>query len=94
MLKVSYLCILLTVASLALEAKGGATKYTAMYALGDSLIDSGNNKYFVDTLAKANFLPYGIDFSGGPTGRTSNGKLLVDFIGKEISIQFSFYNDV
>ncbi|KAG6386864.1 hypothetical protein SASPL_152041 [Salvia splendens] len=52
-----------------------------MYVFGDSLSDVGNNKYLNDSSDKVNFLPYGIDFSGGPTGRFSNGKILVDFIG-------------
>ncbi|KAG6386863.1 hypothetical protein SASPL_152040 [Salvia splendens] len=88
MFKVSYLWILMMAASpsLSLEANGDATKYTAMYVFGDSLTDAGNNKYFIDTLAKADHLPYGIDFSGGPTGRFSNGKNVVDFIGEMVGL--------
>ena len=87
MMKVAYLWISIIVASLALEANGDiATKYTAMYVFGDSLTDAGNNKYFIDSTAKADFLPYGMDFSGGPTGRVCNGKILVDFIGTDILI--------
>lgn len=59
----------------------GKRKYTAMYVFGDSLSDNGNNKYFVESLAKANFLPYGVDFSAGPSGRFCNGKIFVDFLG-------------
>ncbi|KAL1567802.1 GDSL esterase/lipase-like protein [Salvia divinorum] len=86
MFKVEYLWILMMAASLALEANGGATKYTAMYVFGDSLSDAGNNKYFIGSLAKADYLPYGIDFSGGPTGRISNGKILVDFIAEMVGL--------
>ncbi|XP_047964941.1 GDSL esterase/lipase 7-like [Salvia hispanica] len=85
-LKVAYLWILMTVASLALEANGGATKYTAMYVFGESMSDVGNNKYFIDTLAKADYLPFGIDFSGGPTGRLCNGKILVDIIAEMVGL--------
>ncbi|KAG6385042.1 hypothetical protein SASPL_153866 [Salvia splendens] len=86
MMKVACLWILITAASLALEANGDATKYTAMYVFGDSLTDAGNNKHFIDSIAKADFLPYGIDFSEGPTGRFSNGKIVVDFIAEMVGL--------
>lgn len=82
MMKV-HLWILVLISSaglLASEATADA-KYTAMYVFGDSLLDPGNNIYFVNSIAKANHPPYGIDFSRGPTGRFCNGKILVDFIG-------------
>ena len=50
------------------------------FIFGDSLSDNGNNNDLV-TLAKANYMPYGIDFPQGPTGRFSNGRNLADFIG-------------
>lgn len=52
----------------------------ALYVFGDSLLDSGNNN-FLPTIAKANFLPYGDDFSQGSTGRFTNGRTVADFIG-------------
>lgn len=52
----------------------------AMFVFGDSLIDNGNNNN-LPSFAKANYYPYGIDFSGGPTGRFSNGYTIVDEIG-------------
>ncbi|KAK9068943.1 hypothetical protein SSX86_013059 [Deinandra increscens subsp. villosa] len=54
---------------------------SAVFVFGDSFADQGNNNY-INTLAKANFPPYGADFMGGtPTGRFSNGKTLSDFLG-------------
>lgn len=38
------------------------------FIFGDSMVDSGNNNN-LETHAKANYTPYGIDFSNGPTGR-------------------------
>lgn len=55
-------------------------EFTAMYVFGDSLSDPGNNLNFHTTLTKANYFPYGIDFPDGPTGRWTNGKLLVDYL--------------
>ncbi|KAL5982884.1 hypothetical protein ACLOJK_016963 [Asimina triloba] len=51
----------------------------ALFVFGDSLIDNGNNND-LPSFAKANYFPYGIDFSGGPTGRFSNGYTMVDEI--------------
>ncbi|KAL8130426.1 hypothetical protein V2J09_019581 [Rumex salicifolius] len=53
------------------------------FIFGDSLSDSGNNNR-LSSLAKANFLPYGVDFPGGPTGRFTNGRTTVDLIGKTL----------
>lgn len=52
----------------------------ALFVFGDSLVDVGNNNYIV-SLSKANFLPNGIDF-GRPTGRFTNGRTIVDIMGK------------
>lgn len=51
------------------------------FIFGDSLVDNGNNNR-LSSLARADYLPYGIDFPRGPTGRFSNGKTTVDVIGK------------
>ncbi|KAL3525812.1 hypothetical protein ACH5RR_014184 [Cinchona calisaya] len=56
-----------------------------LYVLGDSLVDSGNNN-FLPTLAKANFLPYGVNFARGPTGRFTNGRTVVDFIAEFLGL--------
>ncbi|KAI4344775.1 hypothetical protein L6164_011965 [Bauhinia variegata] len=58
----------------------------ANFVFGDSLVDVGNNNYVV-SLAKANFLPNGIDF-GRPTGRFTNGRTIVDIIGQELGLGF------
>ncbi|CAH2045546.1 unnamed protein product [Thlaspi arvense] len=55
-------------------------KFPALYVIGDSLVDSGNNNNLLTTV-KSNFPPYGSDFEGGkPTGRFSNGKTIADYI--------------
>ncbi|KAK4440102.1 GDSL esterase/lipase [Sesamum alatum] len=51
------------------------------FIFGDSLVDNGNNNN-MQSLARANYLPYGIDFPDGPTGRFSNGKTTVDVIAE------------
>lgn len=57
------------------------------FIFGDSLVDNGNNNG-IASLARANYMPYGIDFPRGPTGRFSNGKTTVDVIG-EIHLSLS-----
>ncbi|KAJ4971017.1 hypothetical protein NE237_004116 [Protea cynaroides] len=60
----------------------------ALYVFGDSLVDSGNND-FLNTSAKANYNPYGIDFPPGPTGRFTNGKTFADFLAKYLGLPFA-----
>lgn len=64
---------------------GAAPQVPCYFIFGDSLVDNGNNNQ-LSSLAKANYLPYGIDFPAGPTGRFSNGKTTVDVIGEPASL--------
>ncbi|XP_072951247.1 GDSL esterase/lipase At5g03810-like [Typha angustifolia] len=57
----------------------GQSLVPGVVIFGDSVVDSGNNNNRL-TLVKANFPPYGRDFSNQlPTGRFCNGKLATDF---------------
>lgn len=68
----------------------GAPKVPCYFIFGDSLSDCGNNNK-LQTLAKVNFLPYGIDYLGGvSTGRFTNGKTAVDFLGHVLSLIFLY----
>ncbi|KAL3634703.1 hypothetical protein CASFOL_021757 [Castilleja foliolosa] len=58
----------------------------AMFVFGDSLLDNGNNNNFLISFAKANYFPYGIDFSAGPTGRFSNGYIMADAIAELLGL--------
>ncbi|KAJ0940272.1 putative triacylglycerol lipase [Helianthus annuus] len=56
------------------------------FAFGDSIVDAGNNNY-LPSLSKADYSPYGIDFtpSGGkPTGRYTNGFTIVDLVAQAL----------
>jgi hypothetical protein len=50
------------------------------FIFGDSLADNGNNN-MLQTLAKVDYAPYGVDFPNGPSGRFCNGLTVVDVIG-------------
>ncbi|XP_031487224.1 GDSL esterase/lipase At1g71691-like isoform X4 [Nymphaea colorata] len=52
----------------------------AMFVFGDSIVEAGNN-VFLDTAAKCNYFPYGVDFPSGVTGRCTNGKTPADLLG-------------
>ena len=57
-----------------------AQNVPAFFVFGDFLFDPGNNNYIL-SLAKANYIPNGIDF-GMATGRFTNGRTTVDIVGK------------
>jgi len=85
--------LLLTCASVAVFFSIGASglpQVPALFAFGDSIIDDGNNNY-LNSIAKANYLPYGIDFDGGPSGRFCNGKTIIDFLGSGLSVLSALY---
>ncbi|GMI74699.1 hypothetical protein like AT1G71691 [Hibiscus trionum] len=59
----------------------------ALYVFGDSFVNAGNSLY-LHIPSKANYTPYGIDFRGVPTGRPTNGRLVVDFIAQVFGLPF------
>ncbi|XP_041993288.1 GDSL esterase/lipase At1g29670-like isoform X2 [Salvia splendens] len=61
----------------------GKKMVPCFFVFGDSLVDNGNNNDR-DTVANANFLPYGIDYPNGPTGRFTNGRNVADFIAEAL----------
>ena len=66
-------------------ATGKQQQVPCLFVFGDSSSDAGNNNNLV-TLAKSNYPPYGIDFPKGPTGRFTNGRTIVDFIGLHFAL--------
>ncbi|XP_035538870.1 GDSL esterase/lipase At1g29670-like isoform X2 [Juglans regia] len=51
------------------------------FIFGDSIADNGNNNN-LNTTIKINYLPYGIDFPEGATGRFTNGRTPMDFLAE------------
>ena len=54
-----------------------------MFVFGSSVVDNGNNN---KKIAHCDYLPYGIDYPDGPTGRYSNGKNVADQIGDLLNL--------
>ncbi|GAB4861410.1 hypothetical protein Ancab_036594 [Ancistrocladus abbreviatus] len=59
--------------------------FRGMFVFGSSVVDNGNNNN-LPTLSKANYLPYGIDYPLGPTGRFSDGKNVADVLGDYLKL--------
>ncbi|KAJ8549409.1 hypothetical protein K7X08_033116 [Anisodus acutangulus] len=68
---------------LVLNLVEGAPQVPCYFIFGDSLLDNGNNND-LNTAARANYLPYGVDFPSGPTGRFSNGRNMADFLAEHL----------
>ncbi|XP_076940982.1 GDSL esterase/lipase At2g19050-like [Bidens hawaiensis] len=59
----------------------GSPRVPCYFVFGDSLVDCGNNND-IETSAKANYPPYGMDFPTGVNGRFTNGRTIADLIGQ------------
>lgn len=69
------------------EHHGDGNMIQGMFVFGSSLVDNGNNN-FLATKSKADYLPYGIDFPTGPSGRFTNGKNVIDLLGDQLKLPF------
>lgn len=66
----------------------GAAQAPAIWIMGDSLVDNGNNN-FLRSMAKANYYPYGIDYYRGPSGRFCNARTFSDILGTQLTLSHS-----
>ena len=61
--------------------------FTAIYSFGDSLTDTGNALASSPLIfSQIGSSPYGETYFHKPTGRCSNGRLVIDFLGKQHSL--------
>ncbi|KAF9624465.1 hypothetical protein IFM89_011473 [Coptis chinensis] len=88
MINVSFYLLFTTLFLHLISLKSVSTDAPALYVFGDSLLDCGNNNFLV-TLARANFPPYGVDFSGGASGRFTNGKTVADITAQLLGLPFA-----
>jgi hypothetical protein len=62
-----------------------ARRYDSIFSFGNSFADTGNNPSVFaenDVFNHVTRPPYGSTFFGHPTGRSSDGRLIIDFVGK------------
>ncbi|KAE8786342.1 GDSL esterase/lipase [Hordeum vulgare] len=62
--------------------------YKHLFSFGDSLIDTGNSIVNSTPPGPVLKLPYGETFFGRPTGRWSDGRLVVDFIVERLGLPY------
>ncbi|XP_028774913.1 GDSL esterase/lipase At1g28610-like [Neltuma alba] len=62
--------------------------YTSIFSFGDSLADTGNLFFSFQPPRRHHCSrpPYGKTYFGHPTGRCSDGRLIIDFIAESLSI--------
>ena len=77
------IAVVLLVLAAAEPARAEPACYTRVFSFGDSLADTGNYRFVYpnDTVEPALRLPYGETYFHNATGRCSNGRLIVDFVG-------------
>ena len=73
----STLCIFMNIST--------SSNYKTIFSFGDSLADTGNYlTYGREAILAIDKSPYGITYFHRPTGRCSDGRLVVDFIGNPV----------
>ena len=62
--------------------QGAAQRYNAIWSFGDSISDTGNLCVGgCPSWLTTGQSPYGETFFGRPTGRCSDGRVIIDFLG-------------
>ncbi|KAF3788782.1 GDSL esterase/lipase [Nymphaea thermarum] len=84
--RILLLFLILLCSSVSCLPRNQGSNVTAMFVFGSSLVDNGNNNYVRNSTARADYLPYGIDFPCGPSGRFSNGNNPVDVLGRLLNL--------
>ncbi|XP_062205830.1 GDSL esterase/lipase At1g28590-like [Phragmites australis] len=81
------LVLLRAAAALDSGGGGGQARYARVFSFGDSLTDTGNALHVPATSAgPASRPPYGETFFRRPTGRASDGRLVVDFFVEALRV--------
>ncbi|XP_019162690.1 PREDICTED: GDSL esterase/lipase At1g28590-like [Ipomoea nil] len=85
---ITYYCIVLVVFESTGHVAGGC--YKAIVSFGDSVTDTGNlihkSKVLSKGFVKSSVPPYGETFFHHPTGRYSDGRLIIDFIAQSMGL--------
>ncbi|VYS47440.1 unnamed protein product [Arabidopsis thaliana] len=87
---VSFLLILYYTTIVVASSESRCRRYKSIISFGDSIADTGNYVHLsnVNHLPQAAFLPYGESFFHPPSGRYSDGRLVIDFIAEFLGLQY------
>ncbi|KAJ4752349.1 GDSL esterase/lipase [Rhynchospora pubera] len=78
-----------TLSLLLILTKPGDCCFTHIFCFGDSISDTGNYlKSIGDRYHPVGSLPYGETYFGRPTGRYSDGRIILDFIAQAYGLPF------
>lgn len=74
--------------AMAFAAENTTCRFDYIYQFGDSLADTGNRirQVGVTSVFNISHLPYGMTYFHKPTGRFSDGLLVIDFIAKALHL--------
>ena len=84
-LKLPFIKLLLSLLIVSIRGVAGSC-YTSIYSFGDSYVDSGNMQYLDADVFGCYVPPFGESYFHLPTGRCSNGRLIVDLTGTHTCI--------
>ncbi|XP_018468967.1 GDSL esterase/lipase EXL6-like isoform X2 [Raphanus sativus] len=69
------------------SAAGQNKSFSAVFAFGDSILDTGNNNRLL-TVFKGNYWPYGWNYDFKiPTGRFGNGRVFTDMVAQGLGLK-------
>ncbi|KAH9295859.1 hypothetical protein KI387_039447, partial [Taxus chinensis] len=74
--------------SLGRRAAARLPRASAMFVFGDSFSDTGNLVEAFPFRSQVENPPYGSTFFGAPSGRFSDGRLIIDFLASDMDIPF------
>ncbi|KAG7598576.1 GDSL lipase/esterase [Arabidopsis suecica] len=86
----SFLLVLYYTTIIVASSESRCRRFKSIISFGDSIADTGNYLHLSDVnhLPQTAFLPYGESFFRPPSGRASDGRLIIDFIAEFLGLPY------